>query len=507
MIDVNDLRQVKGFSQLGDEMLKWLVQESREVWLEPGQVFRQEGDPAEHVFILLDGEYWITQRVGNEEVLLKAVFGKELFGEVPIIMGVDYFWASGHARTRCHLLEMPNDIFWKLLGLCSCLATTIVRTATERIQDVQILAQHRENLISLGTMAAGLAHELNNPAAASRQAARQIRDLFPRIQTLTLEITRKAMTTDQQTFLAQLQREAIARIRHAPVLDPITQSDREDDVTDWLDAHGVPNGWQLAPTLVSAGLETTWLNEIATQMPDHCLTSILTWLESILAGAGLLEQLHQSTRRIANLVDAVQDYSEQDDLAPTHEINVHDGLESTLTILHHKLKRGVTVMREYDETVPRIQSYGTELNQVWTNLIDNAIDATEAQFSSASSSEARHHAAALTIPDPWQSSMPHPAIACAENSPTVWIRTRCLGDQIVVEISDNGVGIPSELQAHIFEPFFTTKDIGKGMGVGLQIVNRIVQRHQGDIRVASMPGNTCFQVCLPVRMMQVTSAA
>lgn len=498
MIVMEDIRQIPGFSKLEDQTLQWLVSHCREVWLEPGVVFRREGDPAEHVFLLLEGEYWITQRVGNEEVLLKAAKAKDLFGEVPTLMGIDYFWASGHARTRCCILEVPNEVFWRLMGLCPTLATTVVRTATQRLQEVQLLAQHRENLVSLGNMAAGLAHELNNPAAASRQAARQLREVFPILQTLTLTMAQKSMLANQQGILDDVQREAIARASEGPPLDPLTQSDREDDVTDWLTDHGIAYGWRLSPTLVAAGLDRAWLDGLANQLPGQCIPSVITWLETLLTGAGLIDQLDHSTQRIFNIVEAVQDYSDIDTDA-FQQVDVHEGLESTLTILHHKLKREVVVIRDYATDLPPIHTYGTELNQVWTNLIDNAIDATRSRFDIAPAqrlAESRGQAV-LTIPDPWQNKGRSPLVTENE-TPTIWIRTCLDSDQILVEIADNGTGIAAEIQPHIFEPFFTTKGVGQGIGIGLQIVRRIVERHRGHIHVISIPGHTRFQVRLPV---------
>jgi signal transduction histidine kinase len=510
MISLDNIRRVWGFSTLTDQTLQWLVDQSQEVWIEPGVVFRREGDPAEHVFILLEGDYWITQRVGAEEVLLKAVTAYELFGEVPILMGVDYFWASGHARTRCQILEIPNEVFWTLMGICSSLATTIVRTATARLQEVQLIAQHRENLMSLGNMAAGLAHELNNPAAASRQAARQLREVFPVLQALALEMTRKSIQANQEGILEVVRQEAIARAYQGPPLDPLTQSDREDEVTDWLTAHGIANAWNLAPTLVGVGLDTQWLNQLASQLSGQCTTSVITWLEMFLTGAGLLDQLHHSTQRIFNIVDAVQGLSEQDS-STFQSIDIHESLESTLTILQHKLKQGVTVIRDYGEHVPPFYAYGTEISQVWINLIDNAIDAAMERFVTTQTEPitASKSQATLTIPNPWQNlginqeleqgRSPHLLMTRdQQDSPTIWIQTRHHDHHLIVEIADNGVGIPPEIQSRIFEPFFTTKGVGQGTGIGLQIVRRIVDRYQGHIDISSKPGNTCFQVNFPV---------
>jgi signal transduction histidine kinase len=252
-------------------------------------------------------------------------------------------------------------------------------------------------------------------------------------------------------------------------LDPLAQSEAEDEVTDWLDAHEVADGWKLAPTLVAAGLNTEELDKIVTHVDLRCLGDVLSWLEATVSGVGLLNEVKLSSTRISELITAMKDYSYMDQ-APLQDVDIHEGIESTLKILSFKLKQGVVVKREYGD-LPRISAYGRQLNQVWTNLIDNAIDATGGKG-------------------------------------TIWIRTSQEGDfssgdrsgsRIVVEIADDGIGIPSEIQPRIFEQFFTTKEVGKGTGLGLDIARRIVVgQHKGDIRVDSKPGDTRFQVRLPI---------
>ncbi|NMG05558.1 ATP-binding protein [Brasilonema sp. UFV-L1] len=465
MLDIETLRQVPLFSKLPNERLQWLLKQSVEVWREPGEIHRREGDPADHVFILLEGQVRITQKVGNQEVLLAMYEPKTLFGELPVLMGETHFWASGRAVTHCHILELPNQVFWEMLSSCTCVMTEILRTMAERLQAVQTISQHREKLVALGTLAAGLAHELNNPASACRRAVGQLRQTRQVLQPLTVKLNQKQMTCDQKAFVAKLQQDAIAHAKTAAKLDPIMQSDREDEMIQWLEAHNVANSWKLAPTLVTAGLDIDWLENVKKNVGELLLGNVLTWTETTLQEWGLLDELDHCTIRISTLVDAVKDYSYMD-RAPLQEIDIHEGIESTLTILSHKLKHShVLVTREYDCEVPLISAYGRELNQVWTNLIDNAIDAIH------------------------------------EQNGQIWIRTSCESDFLLVEIADNGPGIPPELRSHIFEPFFTTKGVGKGTGLGLHIVYRIVvEQHQGDIRVLSQPGDTRFQVRLPMNL-------
>jgi len=230
-----------------------------------------------------------------------------------------------------------------------------------------------------------------------------------------------------------------------------------------LREHDIANSWKLASTLVTSGLDISWLENVQENVGDSLLGNVLFWIDVTLQELELLDEIEHSTVRISTLVQAVKDYSYMDQ-APLQEIDVHQGIENTLTILSHKLKQGVVVTREYDCDVPRISAYGSELNQVWTNLIDNAIDAMNGQGE-------------------------------------IWIRTSCESDFLLVEIADNGPGIPGEIQAHIFEPFFTTKGVGKGTGLGLHIAYRVVvEQHQGDIRVVSKPGDTRFQVRLPMNL-------
>jgi signal transduction histidine kinase len=500
MLNVNTLRQVSLFAKLPDTTLQWLIDEGREISLQPGEILRREGEPADWVFVLLEGSFAIVQQVGTQEILLKRHDTPTIFGEVPILMGVPNFWASGRAISACHVLELEKEIFWKLLSLCPTVTTAILQTMTARLYEAQALAQHRERMISLGNLAAGLAHELNNPAAAASRASRQLQEAFSALQGLTRKLAEKCMTVEQREFLVNLQRQSIDYAKNAPALDPLTQSDREESITDWLDDRGIVNGWKLSPTLVAAGLETDCLNKISTQIAAHCLDDVLTWLEATLTVVELLETLNQSTERIANLVSAVEDRSELSQTS-LEEVDLHEAIESALTILGHKLKRGITVVRDYDRALPHLHAYGSELKQVCTNLIDNAIDAVLSRFSKDAAEQPKEvilHGVPIAIPSAWQEPS-RITLAQVQDNPTIWIRTRREADQLLVEIEDNGSGIPSGVQPHIFEPFFTTKGVGKGTGVGLQIVYRIVvDRHQGNIRFFSQPGNTCFQVRLPI---------
>jgi len=472
MNDLKDaLRQVPLFTELPDSRLDWLLEQGAEVHLQPGELHRKEGDRADHVFILLEGEVRITQKVGNQEILLVTYQAKTLFGELPVLLGDEFFWASGRAVTRCRVLELSNQAFMELLSSCSYVMTKILRTMAERVQEVQIISQQREKLVALGTLAAGLAHELNNPASAGRRAVGQLRSTFQELQPLTLKLNQQQMSNTQQQFLANLQQDAISRAQESIYLDPLTRSDREDEINDWLDDHTISNGWKIASTFVAAGLASNWLENVKANVDRSALDNVLNWLATTLTEVSLLNEIDHSTERISTLIQAVKDYSYMDQ-APLQEIDIHQGLESTLTMLSPKIKTGVVIHRDYGYDLPRVSAYGSELNQVWTNLIDNALDAVE---------ERTKHDQAIF--------------------PTISIRTNCETDHLLVEIADNGTGIPEEVRAHLFDPFFTTKGVGKGTGLGLHTVYRIVVgEHHGDIRVLSEPGDTRFQIRLPLRL-------
>ena len=331
-----------------------------------------------------------------------------------------------------------------------------------RMQEVQTLAQQREKLAALGTLAAGLAHEMNNPVAAVRQGSRHLQELWKDLPCLALQL-KQQMTSEELAFLVDMQCEAVKQAQTATTLDPLTRSDREDEMADWLEDRNVKNCWQLAPILVGAGLDIAWLENVAQKVPADSLSGALAWLTTSLTGVGVLNEIEHCSERISQLVQAVKDYSYMD-RAPLQDVDVHQGLESTLTILSHKLKQGTTVIREYDPNLPQITAYGGALNQVWTNLIDNAIDAMQGQGK-------------------------------------IWVRTWQEYDHVMVEIADNGPGIPAEMQHRIFEPFFTTKGVGQGTGLGLDITYRIVVgKHHGDINFNSAPGDTRFRVRLPIKL-------
>jgi len=463
------LRSCSLFAQLTTEQLQWLSEHGRELWLVPGEYLSLEGEPLDNFYVLVEGEIELTKKVGNMERHVMTFEPGTYTGHELILLDMPYI-ANAHAVKASYLLKWDANTFWEMLTICPSITRELLIITAQRVQLLETTSRHHEKLIALGTLAAGLAHELNNPATAVCRSAKYLQKIFQQALSRALKLNQQQMTKEQLLFLENLLREAIARAETASHLDTLTQSDQEDEVTDWLDSHDVPDGWKIAPTLAKAGLDTQLLDTIVEHVTteSESLGNVLTWIESTLTGAELLDEIDKSSGRISELVKAIKEYSYMDQ-APMQEVDVHQGLESTLTILGHKLKHGIIVKRDYDRSLPLISAYGSELNQVWTNLIDNAIDAMGGQGQ-------------------------------------ISIRTAKENDYyMLVEIADNGSGIPPEIQKRIFEPFYTTKGVGKGTGLGLVISYRIIEKHKGDIRWSSKPGNTRFQVILPIALGEVTT--
>jgi signal transduction histidine kinase len=471
----NTLRQVPLFAQLRDDELK-CVQQGEELWLSSGEEFITEGQPAENFYVLLKGHVRVTKKVADDKETIIASHGSGTFlGEVPILLGIPYE-VTIRTLEQSHLFKIKKETFWQMISTCPSITQEILRTMAQRVQLVQTVSQQQAKLVSLGGLAAGLAHELNNPAAAASRATIQLHQIFQTLPSLSIKVyQRKNMTPEQLAYVADLEHnlttEYISSKKSSSsshLVDPLTESDKEEQIISWLDTHGVADSWKLAQNLVAAGLDTVHLDTIRNNLPSGSLPDVLPWLEARFSSIVLLDEIQQSMGRISELVKAIKAYSYMDQ-APIQEIDIHEGLESTLTILGHKLKAGgssITVIREYDRTLPRITAYGNELNQVWTNIIDNAIDAIE------------------------------------ERHGNILLRTKRENNNniVVVEISDDGPGIPQDIQPRIFEQFFTTKGVGKGTGLGLSISYRIVvEMHKGDISFTSKPGDTRFEIHLPIK--------
>ena len=435
--------------------------------IEPGDVIEvpagtalvSEGERSPFFFVILEGEVRLSRTYDRQSILMGVMKPGMFTGEITLLLDIPWI-ASARVGKAAKLFRLGQDDFWRMLSTCHAVARQIFQSAANKMRNLEGYSQQREKLASLGTMAAGLAHELNNPASAAHRAAAHLRETTDKAQALLCQLS-KILSHDQWHQLALASQDAAERLAKAPALDHIERSDRADKIATWLQARSVATPWDLAPTFVSAGVDISWLEELAGKLPAESHADALGWLESRLNLKLLLSQIEQSAGRIAELVKAVKSYSYMDQ-SPMQEVDIHDGIESTLTMLGHKLKN-VTLNRAFDRSIPRLMAYGSELNQVWTNLIDNAIDAVKG-------------AGKICVG------------TCQEDN------------QLVVEIVDNGPGIPPDVQAHMFEPFYTTKPVGSGTGLGLIISNRIVaERHGGEIEFESKPGETRFKVRLPIK--------
>ncbi len=464
MATVDELAQVPLFEHLRTDQLKWLVEHGEDHLARAGEYLFHEGDESDYFYVVIDGEVQITKQAGEGEIILNTHHSGGFSGEVPMLSGTPYV-ASARAVTESKLLRFDSQAFREMFAICPLVVSKLFQALQWRIQKTESLARQREKMSALGVLSAGLAHELNNPAAAARRATDQLRESFGLVQPLLVKISR-ALDEDHLQELLTLQATIAEKLRDPEPLDALTQSDREEELGDWLDSHGVDNAYEIAPLFVSAGVTADTLEQLYDLIGDDVFPDGVRWLGASLTAGTLLNEVERSAARISDLVKAVKSYSYMDQ-APQQDIDVHAGLEDTLMILAHKLRHNkITVKREYDRNIPHILAHGSELNQVWTNIIDNAIDAV------------------------------------GENG-TITIRTWEDGKDIWIELGDSGPGIPEDIQSRIFEPFFTTKDVGKGTGLGLDIAHRIIaDHHRGEIRLVSKPGDTRFQIRLPIAQVE-----
>ena len=458
-MDPATLQQVRStplFSGLDDTQLG-CIEPGEVINVPGGTVLAPEGERTPFFFVVLEGEVRLTRAYDRQTVLMGVIKPGHFTGETILLLDVPWM-STARVGKPAKLFRLGEKDFWRMLATCHSVARQLFHSAANKMRNLEGYSQQREKLASLGTLAAGLAHELNNPAAAAHRAAAHLHETTDKVQILLCQLT-STLEHHHLWHLVAASQDALERSKNAPMLDDLERSDRADAIAAWLESRGVATAWELAPTFVSAGVDTVWLEEFARKLPMDSHADALAWLEARLNLKSLLSQVEQSTGRIAELVKAVKSYSYMDQ-SPMQEVDIHEGIESTLTMLGHKLKN-VTLVRAFDRSVPRIMAYGSELNQVWTNLIDNAIHAVN-------------------------------------GTGKICVGTCREDDQLVVEIVDNGSGIPAEVQSHLFEPFYTTKPVGTGTGLGLIISNRIVaDRHGGEIEFESRPGETRFKVRLP----------
>jgi signal transduction histidine kinase len=424
------------------------------------KLFDPTGRP--HFWVLLEGHVRVYKIVEDgTPIHLMDFQAGETAGEVPLLMGQKIPKGYGEATEDSTAVRLPEPAFWQLMASCPTVRAGVLENMAHRFEFYQAVTLHREKLISLGTLAAGLMHELNNPGAAARRAASQLRENMNRLQTISLRLTRSSLTAEQMECVAQLQ-EQVFSPKKLPTLSSIEQSDREEELTAWLEELGVESPWRLAPTMVSAGWEQCDIECARHSFPTQVLSDTLNYLEALISSVQLVGTIEESIVRVTDLVTAVKKYA-YDDKRSNQQIDVRDSLMSTLTILGHKFRqKQLTVEKSFPQEIATVSCKGVGLAQVWTNLLDNAIDA-------------------------------------APEGSTIGIRLWQEGESVCVGILDHGAGIPRENWEHIFEPFFTTKDVGVGTGLGLDIAHRIVvSSFGGDLRFTTRPGETEFVVRLPI---------
>jgi signal transduction histidine kinase len=461
---VDELRTLFLFEKLRDDQLEWLCKKGHVERIEPGPVYL-EGEPALCFYVLLEGTTVMSRRVGVDDVdvtrtsergVYAGAFNSYLGDRVPQVYN-----NTLRVTVPSRFFVLDSVVFAQLMREWFPMAVHLLEGLFFGIKSTRQAIGQRERLLALGTLSAGLTHELNNPAAAAVRATSALRERVAGMRHKLGMIAAGPYNRATLETLIRLQEDAVEHVSKAAMLSPIETSDREDAVADWLEDHGIAGGWDLAPTFVQAGLEAGWLDKVAVIVDDDVLEGALRWLNYTVETELLMKEIEDSTGRISTLVTAAKQYS-QLDRAPFQIVDVHELLESTLLTLGGKIGPGIKVVKDYDRALPPIPAYAAELNQVWTNLIDNAV--------------------------------------AAMNGPgTLTVRTALDRDQLMVEIGDTGPGVPKEIRERIFEPFFTTKPVGEGTGLGLDISWRIVvNKHHGDLRVESVPGDTRFRVWLPL---------
>lgn len=455
MVEKSELRTVPAFADLPDDQLDWFLSRAQEVHLAAGETYIRAGDPADWMFVILEGQMQFRGEFGGEAIMITIKPG-EVTGMLPFSR-MKQFGVTGRAVTEGKVLKFAASLFPELVQKMPALTTRLVGLMSDRIREITRIEQQRDRLVSLGKLSAGLAHELNNPASAATRATSQLRSILKKIRDASLELGKRDLTQTQKAEIEKLE----ALFTQSDVVPPNTlaMSDLEEQIDSLLRSHGQNDLWQLAAGLARRNIKPAVLESLFANLDPDTARAALVRIAASVEIASLLHEIESSTARISDLVRAIKEYTYMDQ-SPVQNVDIVKSLETTLTILHHKLKHGVDVKRDY-QPVLLVNSFGSELNQVWTNIIDNAIDAMHGK------GELR-------------------------------VRTYREDGSAVIEIGDNGPGIPADVQPHIFEPFFTTKGVGQGTGLGLDTVQRIVKKHRGNIQVTSKPGDTCFQVWLPL---------
>ncbi|MBN1450698.1 MAG: cyclic nucleotide-binding domain-containing protein [Anaerolineales bacterium] len=460
-MNLHDLRKSPLFEGLSDQELQHLMDNARPVSLRAGEVLMKQGDPGDAAYVVLKGGFEIQKKAGPSVIKIDVREQGEIIGEMALLSNAPRS-ATVVAIADSETLCISQEAFENLLSTSPSATMAVLHWVMSRLSQNESLLHQQEKMAALGTMSAGLAHELNNPAAAAQRSASLLRGAPAKWLKLTHQLEILAFRENLSDWLDGFMQEATRRFENPIKIETLEKIDLVDQLQAWLDANGIESAWELAPAMVNFGWSPETLKELKSKV---LFQAAIRWLGM---GSVIVTQLYEiqnTTERISQIVRAMKSYTYLDQ-APLLEVDVHEGLENTLVIMEHKLKQGVTVKREYSQNLPRIEAYASELNQVWTNIIDNAVDAMKGKGE-------------------------------------IILRTYEESDQVVVEIVDNGPGIPKDIRTRIFEPFFTTKPPGQGTGLGLHVTHDIVvNRHHGLLLVESKPGETKFKVILPKRIKE-----
>jgi signal transduction histidine kinase len=460
-MNLNDLRKSPLFQGLSDDELQQLMDMAEPLSLHAGEILIRQGDTGDAAYVVIEGEFEIQKQAGQSLIKIDVRNPGDVVGEMALLSRTPRN-ATVIAKTDCETLRIPQEAFEKLLMSSTTAAMAVLYWVMARLTQNEALLHQQEKMASLGTFSAGLAHELNNPAAAAQRSAAELKKTIGKWQSLTHRIESLAFRENQTEWLDDFIKEATRHFESPLRIDALEKIDLVDQLQTWLESNGVESPWELAPALANFGWDIKALQQLKGTAFFHLS---IQWLGVSSLVMGLLSEVGQTTERLSQIVRAMKSYTYLDQ-APVLEVDIHDGLENTLVIMHHKLKKGVTIRRDYSPALPRIEAYASELNQVWTNIIDNAVDAMNGKGE-------------------------------------IMLKTYPEDNHVVIEIEDNGPGIPEHIRSRIFEPFFTTKSPGKGTGLGLHISHDIVaNRHHGQLLVESTPGRTKFKVILPVKLQK-----
>ena len=458
-MNIQDLRKSPLFEGLSDDELKHLMDNAKPVSLRAGETLMKQGEKGDSAFVVVKGAFEIQKQSGQSIIKIDVRNTGDVLGEMALLSSTPRS-ATVMAVTDAETLCISKEVFENLLSTSSTAALAVLNWVMARLSQNDALLHQQERMAALGTLSAGLAHELNNPAAAAQRSAALLKESQAKWLVLTHEIEAKTFDEGQTEWLNGFMQEAAHRFASPVKLDALEKIDLVDQIQAWLEANNVDDAWDLAPAMVNFGWNVEALEPLkATSFFDLAIR----WLGAGCMMTELLNEVLETTSRLSQIVKAMKAYTYLDQ-ASLLEVDVHEGLENTLVIMQHKLKQGVTVKREYSQNLPHIEAYASELNQVWTNIIDNAVDAMDGKGE-------------------------------------IVLRTYTEKDSVIVEIADNGPGIPQDIQTRIYEPFFTTKPPGKGTGLGLHISHDIIaNRHHGQLLVESQPGDTKFKAVLPIQM-------